>query len=96
VWLVPLMIWLQHGPASDRRGVRILGGSRLVLTVTGVPSLLSFAQPTIWQNGRPWYQAWGGLVYIVAMLATLAWIAASGQEWRRSQVEPERRGSTAP
>jgi alpha-1,2-mannosyltransferase len=40
--------------------------------------LLSFAQPTIWQSGRAWYLAWGGMVYIVATLATLAWMAASG------------------
>jgi alpha-1,2-mannosyltransferase len=79
VWLVPLMIWLLHGPLSDRLGARILGWTWLALTVVGVPWLLSFAQPTIWQNGRPWYQAWGGLVYIVASLATLAWIAASGK-----------------
>jgi alpha-1,2-mannosyltransferase len=76
VWLVPLMIWLLHGPLSDRRGARILGWTWLALTVVGVPWLLSFAQPTIWQNSRPWYQAWGGLVYIVATLVTLAWIAA--------------------
>jgi alpha-1,2-mannosyltransferase len=78
VWLVPLMIWLLHGPLSNRRGARILGWSWLVLTVIGVPWLLSFAQPSIWQNGRAWYLAWGGLVYIVATLATLAWIAATG------------------
>jgi alpha-1,2-mannosyltransferase len=78
VWLVPLMIWLMHGPLSERRGARILGWGWLVLTIIGVPWLLSFAQPTIWQNGRAWYLAWGGLVYIVATLATLAWIAVSG------------------
>jgi alpha-1,2-mannosyltransferase len=78
VWLVPLMIWLFHGPLSDRRGARILGWTWLVLLVVGVPWLLSFAQPSIWQNGRPWYQAWGGLIYIVTTLATLAWVAASG------------------
>jgi alpha-1,2-mannosyltransferase len=77
VWLVPLMIWLLHGPLSDRRGARILGWTWLVLTIIGVPWLLSFAQPTIWQSSRPWYQAWGGLVYIVATLATLGWVAAS-------------------
>jgi alpha-1,2-mannosyltransferase len=77
VWLVPLMIWLFHGPLSNRLGARILGWTWLALTVIGVPWLLSFAQPSIWQNGRPWYQAWGGLVYIVMTLATLAWIAAS-------------------
>ena len=40
-----------------------------------MPWLLSFAQPTIWVISRPWYLAWAGLVYIVATLATLAWIA---------------------
>jgi len=79
VWLVPLMIWLIHGPLSERRGTRILGWCWLALTVVGVPWLLSFAQPSIWQSSRPWYLAWGGLVYIVATLATLAWIAASGR-----------------
>lgn len=77
VWLVPLMIWLFHGPLADRRGARILGWIWLVLLIVGVPWLLSFAQPSIWQNGRPWYQAWGGLIYIVTTLATLAWVAAS-------------------
>jgi len=78
VWLVPLMIWLIHGPLCERRGARILGWGWLALTIIGVPWLLSFAQPTIWQESRPWYLAWGGLVYIVATLATLVWIAATG------------------
>ncbi len=76
VWLVPLMIWLLHGPWRDRLGARWLGWGWLALTVIGVPWLLSFAQPTIWQISRPWYLAWAGLIYIVATLATLAWIAA--------------------
>ena len=46
VWLVPLMIWLLHGPLSARLGARILGWMWLVLTIIGVPWLLSFAQPT--------------------------------------------------
>ena len=48
----------------------------VVLTLIGVPWLLSFDQPTIWQIGRPWYLAWAGLIYIVATMVTLAWIAA--------------------
>jgi alpha-1,2-mannosyltransferase len=88
VWLVPLMIWLLHGPLSERRGTRILGWGWLVLTVIGVPWLLSFAQPTIWQNGRAWYLAWGGLVYIVATLVTLAWIAATGGRPRSRSSGP--------
>ncbi|OBH17242.1 mannosyltransferase [Mycolicibacter sinensis] len=81
VWLVPLMIWLLHGPHADRRGARVLGWGWLALTLIGVPWLLSFAQPTIWQDGRPWYLAWAGLVYIAGAVATLGWMA-------RTQVRP--------
>ena len=85
VWLVPLMIWLIHGPWRMRPAARLLGWGWLALTVIGVPWLLSFAQPTIWQISRPWYLAWAGLIYIVATLVTLGWIAASGRrEPRRS------------
>ncbi len=84
VWLVPTMIWLIHGPLKDRRGAQIFGWGWLALTLIGPPWLLSFAQPTIWQTGRPWYLAWAGLVYIVAAVATLAWIASTGRRSRRS------------
>jgi alpha-1,2-mannosyltransferase len=77
VWLVPLMMWAIHGPLRDRRGARVVGWGWLALTLVGVPWLLSFAQPTIWQISRPWYLAWAGLVYIVAAVATLGWIAVS-------------------
>jgi alpha-1,2-mannosyltransferase len=79
VWLIPLMIWLLHGPLRARLGARVLGWGWLALTLIGVPWLLSFAQPTIWVISRPWYLAWAGLIYIVATLATLAWIAATGR-----------------
>jgi alpha-1,2-mannosyltransferase len=75
VWLVPLMIWLLHGPYRYLREAHALGLGWLALTLTGVPWLLSFAQPGIWEIGRPWYLAWAGLVYAVAAVATLAWIA---------------------
>ncbi|RAV00659.1 mannosyltransferase [Mycolicibacter senuensis] len=77
VWLLPLTIWLLHGPYSDRRGARVLGWGWLAAILIGVPWLLSFAQPSIWQDGRPWYLAWAGLVYIVGVLATLAWMATT-------------------
>jgi alpha-1,2-mannosyltransferase len=85
VWLIPLMIWLLHGPLRERLGARVLGWGWLALTLIGVPWLLSFAQPTIWVIPRPWYLAWAGLIYIVATLATLAWIASTG---RRSGLSP--------
>ncbi|MEJ6537474.1 MAG: mannosyltransferase [Mycobacterium sp.] len=94
IWLVPLMIWLLDGPWRSRPGARVLGWGWLALTLIGVPWLLSFAQPTIWQIGRPWYLAWAGLVYLVATLGTLAWIAATGNRGRRRfrrSVEPAQR-----
>ena len=87
VWLIPLMIWLLHGPLRERLGARVLGWGWLVLTIVGVPWLLSFAQPAIWVIPRPWYLAWAGLIYIVATVATLAWIATRGS--RRSRLSPE-------
>jgi alpha-1,2-mannosyltransferase len=79
VWLVPLMIWAIHGPPRERPGAGIVGWGWLALTIIGVPWLLSFAQPTIWQISRPWYLAWAGLIYIVAAMATLIWVAATGR-----------------
>lgn len=79
VWLVPLMIWAIHGPPRGWPGARIVGWGWLALTIVGVPWLLSFAQPTIWQISRPWYLAWAGLIYIVAAMATLIWMAVAGR-----------------
>jgi alpha-1,2-mannosyltransferase len=87
VWLLPTIIWLLHGPLRDRVGARILGWGWLALTLIGPPWLLSFAQPTIWQISRPWYLAWAGLIYIVATIATLGWIAATTRR-RRLSGEP--------
>ena len=84
IWVLPLAIWLIAGPWRARPGARPLGWGWLALTLIGVPWLLSFAQPTIWEISRPWYLAWAGLVYIVAALVTLGWIAASGRKVRRS------------
>ena len=45
VWLVPLMIWLWHQANQGVPGARIMAWVWLVLTLTGVPWLLSFLQP---------------------------------------------------
>jgi len=95
IWLVPLMIWLLDGPWRMRSGARLLGWGWLLLTLVGVPWLLSFAQPTIWEAGRPWYLAWAGLVYIVGTLATLGWIAANpaprgSRQYPAPSADPER------
>jgi alpha-1,2-mannosyltransferase len=81
------MIWLIHGPLRERSGAKILGWGWLVLVLIGVPWLLSFAQPTIWVIGRPWFLAWAGLAYVAAALATLGWIASTG---RAALLAPEK------
>jgi alpha-1,2-mannosyltransferase len=91
VWVVPMMIWLIHGQLRGRRGARILGWGWFALVLIGPPWLLGFAQPTLWQIGRPWYLAWAGLVYIGATLATLAWIAATGRRSGRSLARAQDR-----
>ncbi|HSS24549.1 MAG TPA: mannosyltransferase [Mycobacterium sp.] len=100
VWLVPLMIWVIHGPLRERPGAPIVGWGWLVLIIIGVPWLLSFFQPSMWRPDRPWYLAWAGLVYIVATVATLIWIAASGRrtagsEWPASR-QPAARTASSP
>ncbi|WAC94242.1 mannosyltransferase [Mycobacterium sp. Aquia_213] len=88
VWLVPLMMWLIHGPLRARPGMRIAGWGWLALTIVGVPWLLLLAQPNIWQISRPWYLAWAGLAYTVAAMATLVVIAASGKRSAGSDSTP--------
>lgn len=88
VWLVPLMIWLFHGPWRERPGAMLLGWGWVALVVVGVPWLLSFAQPTIWQISRPGYLAWAGLIYIVGALVTLGWIATTGLALSRRYPQP--------
>ena len=92
VWLIPTMIWLIYGAVRTRPGARLLGWGWLVLTLVGPPWLLNFAQESQWMISRPWYLAWAGLVYIVATLATLAWIAATGRRLTQSRLasSPER------
>jgi alpha-1,2-mannosyltransferase len=99
VWLVPLMIWAIQGPPRERPGARIVGWGWLALTIVGVPWLLSFAQPSIWQISRPWYLAWAGLVYIVAAVSTLIWIAATGRHtagWDRPASQRPAARAAAP
>lgn len=79
VWVLPLMIWLLYGPWHDRAGARFLGWGWVALMVVSVPSLLSFAQPNIWQVSRPWYLAWAEMVYIFAALATMIWMVRTGR-----------------
>ncbi len=79
VWVVPMLIWLMHGPLSGTPGARVLAGYWLVVTLIGVPWILSFEQPSIWDISRPWPLALAGSVYAVGTLALFVWFAVVGR-----------------
>lgn len=79
VWVIPLMIWLFHGPWRAKPGARALGWMWFVLMIVSVPTLLSSAQSSIHDISQPWYLAWAGLVYIVAAVATIIWMIITGR-----------------
>ncbi|MDG3012737.1 mannosyltransferase [Rhodococcus sp. D2-41] len=82
VWVVPMLIWMLHGPMRQLLGTKILAGAWLVAMLVGVAWVLSFFQPTIWEISRHWVLAWLGTVNVVGALALLAWVAYAGRRGR--------------
>lgn len=71
VWVVPVLIWLVHGPVAQRLVIRssallwaLLAGSYLI-------PLLVVAQPTTWTISRPWYLSAAGWAYPAAAVLLL-------------------------
>ncbi|GGG15048.1 polyprenol-phosphate-mannose-dependent alpha-(1-2)-phosphatidylinositol pentamannoside mannosyltransferase [Rhodococcoides trifolii] len=79
VWVVPLFVWLLHGPYGTYLGTRIVAGYWLVTTLVGVPWILSFFQPSIWEVQRPALLAWLGTVDVVGSVLLFGWIAYVGR-----------------
>ncbi|MUL46644.1 mannosyltransferase [Mycobacterium sp. CBMA293] len=86
VWLVPLMVWLLHGPWSDRRGARVLWWLWLAATLLAVPNALATLQQDWLEISRPWFLAWAAMVYPALTLATFGWIIAAGRAVTRDQI----------
>lgn len=74
VWLIPMLIWLVHGPLSDRCGSRVLAACWLAAILVGVPWVLSFFQDSIWLISRPGVLAWLGAVNVIGALAFYLWL----------------------
>ncbi|MGW5076219.1 mannosyltransferase [Rhodococcus sp. NPDC004095] len=85
VWLIPMLIWLVHGPVADLLGSKILAGFWLVSTLVGVPWVLSFFQDSIWLISRPGLLAWLGAVDVVGTFAFYLWVTYAGRLSRRSE-----------
>ncbi|WP_301846956.1 mannosyltransferase [Rhodococcus pyridinivorans] len=69
VWVVPLLLWLVYGPLARSLGARIVAACWAVVTLIGVPWVLSTAQNSIWDVERPAPLAWLGAVNVVGVLA---------------------------
>ena len=84
VWVIPMLIWLLHGPYGSMLGTRILAGYWLVTTLIGVPWVLSFFQDSIWLISRPAVLAWLGTVDVVGAFGVYAWVAYAGRRTKRA------------
>ncbi|MET8648289.1 mannosyltransferase [Nocardia aurea] len=83
VWLLPTVLWLVYGPLRHAPGARVLAGYWLVTMLVGVPWVLSFFQPTIWEISRPGVLSWLGAVDVLGVLVFYGWVIRSGRLLRR-------------
>lgn len=79
IWILPLLIWLAHGPLRARVGAKVVGGLWLVAMLAGVSSLLLALQPSMWEISRPGILSWLGAVNVALAVGTLGWMAWSGR-----------------
>ncbi len=74
VWVIPLLVWLVHGPDWPQVGTKVVAAFWALDIVVGVPWLLGFFQPDIWTVSRPSLLAWLGTVNVVGTLLLFAWV----------------------
>lgn len=86
VWVMPMLVWLLHGPDRRRIGTRVVAGFWLLTTLVGVPWILSFFQESIWLVSRPGVLAWFGAVDIVGIVLVYGWVIYLGRDRLRAQM----------
>jgi alpha-1,2-mannosyltransferase len=75
VWVLPLVMWLVLG--SMHRRTRLVGWGWVVLAYVGPPWLVKYASDGGEIAGRPWYAEFAGSLYVLAAVATLAYVGVS-------------------
>lgn len=91
VWVLPMLIWLVHGPYGRLLGSRILAAGWLLVTVVGVPWVLKQIEDE--PISRPGALAWAGTVNVVGALVVFAWVAYAGRRHRATTPPPDRRSA---
>ncbi|MGW4241876.1 mannosyltransferase [Nocardia sp. NPDC004722] len=79
IWLLPVVLWLIHGPLRRQAGARVIAGYWLVVTLIGVPWVLGFFQKSIWTISRPGILSWLGAVDVIGVLVFYVWIIRAGR-----------------
>ncbi|MEV6095644.1 mannosyltransferase [Nocardia sp. NPDC051981] len=79
VCLIPLILWLLHGPLREAAGARLMAAYWLFTTVIGVPWMLGTLQQSMWDISRPGYLAWLGAANAIGVLALYAWMIRAGR-----------------
>lgn len=74
VWLIPLVMWLVHGPLRARTAS--VGWAWLVIGLVGPPWLLVFTDSEGWTQSTHWYLVWAGSIYVLGTLLTLGYLAS--------------------
>ncbi|MEE2061107.1 mannosyltransferase [Rhodococcus artemisiae] len=74
VWVVPMLLWLVYGPLAGRLGTWIVAACWTVVTLVGVPWVLSTFQASMWDIDRPAPLAWLGAVNVVGVLVVYLWM----------------------
>jgi alpha-1,2-mannosyltransferase len=96
VWVLPLLVWLLHGPDGHLLGTRLVAGYWLITTVVGVPWILSFFQDSIWMVSRPGVLAWLGAVDVLGVLLVYGWTIYLGRRRISPRAEVRRSGEPDP
>jgi alpha-1,2-mannosyltransferase len=87
VWVLPMLLWLIHGPVRIRPGMRWVAGYWLVNVIIGTAQVMSIWQVSMWLIPRPWYLAWLGGVDTFGVLLVYGWLVWSGLRRRRDRGE---------
>ena len=95
VWLVPVALWLVHGPLGRTLAARMLAAVLLVLLAADVISLLLALQPSIWDFSRPGELAVAAMVYPLLAAAVLV-LVVRGDPSRRPAGTPARERELSP
>ncbi|QCQ90279.1 mannosyltransferase [Rhodococcus sp. SGAir0479] len=89
VWVLPMLVWLVHGPYGRLLGTRVVAATWLVVTAVGVPWVLKQIEEE--SISRPGVLAWAGTVNVVGALAVFVWVAYAGRRNRATPTPPARR-----